>query len=75
MHDLTIADTHTYYVVAGATPVLVHNCNSGGVSLVGARQVSGRFPKTADPGEILYRQKEDGTITAYARYDKDGAIA
>ncbi|MCX5128284.1 polymorphic toxin-type HINT domain-containing protein [Streptomyces sp. NBC_00347] len=25
-HDLTIADIHTYYVLAGATPVLVHNC-------------------------------------------------
>ncbi|MFH9116273.1 polymorphic toxin-type HINT domain-containing protein [Streptomyces globisporus] len=25
-HDLTVAGTHTYYVVAGATPLLVHNC-------------------------------------------------
>ncbi|MFF8445998.1 polymorphic toxin-type HINT domain-containing protein [Streptomyces californicus] len=25
-HDLTIAGIHTYYVLAGATPVLVHNC-------------------------------------------------
>jgi RHS repeat-associated protein len=25
MRDLTIADTHTYYVLAGNTPVLVHN--------------------------------------------------
>ncbi|WP_143568896.1 polymorphic toxin type 43 domain-containing protein [Streptomyces amritsarensis] len=25
--DLTVADLHTYYVLAGATPVLVHNCN------------------------------------------------
>ena len=28
VHDLTIATTHTYYVVAGLTPVLVHNCQS-----------------------------------------------
>ncbi|GAA2707818.1 LamG-like jellyroll fold domain-containing protein [Micromonospora olivasterospora] len=27
MRDLTVADIHTYYVVAGNTPVLVHNCN------------------------------------------------
>lgn len=27
MRDLTVADIHTYYVVAGDTPVLVHNCN------------------------------------------------
>jgi RHS repeat-associated protein len=25
MYNLTIADTHTYYVIAGDTPVLVHN--------------------------------------------------
>jgi RHS repeat-associated protein len=25
-HDLTVSDVHTYYVLAGATPVLVHNC-------------------------------------------------
>ncbi|MFD7491898.1 DddA-like double-stranded DNA deaminase toxin [Streptomyces sp. NPDC059832] len=26
-YDLTVNDIHTYYVLAGATPVLVHNCN------------------------------------------------
>ncbi|MGI5525835.1 polymorphic toxin-type HINT domain-containing protein [Micromonospora sp. CA-259024] len=26
MRDLTVTDIHTYYVVAGDTPVLVHNC-------------------------------------------------
>jgi RHS repeat-associated protein len=26
-YDLTIGDLHTYYVQAGATPVLVHNCD------------------------------------------------
>ncbi len=26
-YDLTIADLHTYYVLAGVAPVLVHNCN------------------------------------------------
>ncbi|WP_158754718.1 ricin-type beta-trefoil lectin domain protein [Streptomyces sp. NRRL F-2580] len=29
VHNLTIADLHTYYVLAGATPVLVHNCGGG----------------------------------------------
>ncbi|MFD6530440.1 RHS repeat-associated core domain-containing protein [Streptomyces sp. NPDC060184] len=28
-HDLTITDIHAYYVLAGATPVLVHNCGTG----------------------------------------------
>ncbi len=27
VHNLTVADIHTYYVLAGATPVLVHNCS------------------------------------------------
>ncbi|MFF3137621.1 polymorphic toxin-type HINT domain-containing protein [Streptomyces mirabilis] len=27
-HDLTVSVTHTYYVLAGDTPVLVHNCDT-----------------------------------------------
>ncbi|MEU0201869.1 MULTISPECIES: RHS repeat-associated core domain-containing protein [unclassified Streptomyces] len=27
-YDLTVGKLHTYYVLAGATPVLVHNCNT-----------------------------------------------
>ncbi|WP_372500137.1 hypothetical protein [Streptomyces panaciradicis] len=27
MYNLTVDQLHTYYVLAGATPVLVHNCN------------------------------------------------
>ncbi|MGW2627704.1 Hint domain-containing protein, partial [Micromonospora taraxaci] len=26
VHNLTVANIHTYYVIAGTTPVLVHNC-------------------------------------------------
>ncbi|WP_405537712.1 HINT domain-containing protein [Streptomyces sp. NBC_00075] len=26
VHNLTVSNLHTYYVLAGATPVLVHNC-------------------------------------------------
>ncbi|MFD5937270.1 polymorphic toxin-type HINT domain-containing protein, partial [Streptomyces sp. NPDC060333] len=29
VHNLTVDDLHTYYVLAGATPVLVHNCGVG----------------------------------------------
>ncbi|MDG4831587.1 HYD1 signature containing ADP-ribosyltransferase family protein [Solwaraspora sp. WMMD1047] len=28
VHNLTVNDTHTYYVEAGTTPVLVHNCDT-----------------------------------------------
>lgn len=29
VHNLTVAGEHTYYVLAGQTPVLVHNCGGG----------------------------------------------
>ncbi|MPY52918.1 hypothetical protein FPZ41_31900 [Streptomyces sp. K1PN6] len=29
VHNLTVSDLHTYYVLAGATPVLAHNVNEG----------------------------------------------
>ncbi|MEU8265485.1 hypothetical protein AB0C02_33440, partial [Micromonospora sp. NPDC048999] len=29
MRDLTVDDIHTYYVMAGEQPVLVHNCGGG----------------------------------------------
>ncbi|MFJ2257723.1 polymorphic toxin-type HINT domain-containing protein [Streptomyces sp. NPDC087844] len=33
VHNLTVSDLHTYYVLAGATPVLVHNCGGGAADL------------------------------------------
>ncbi|WP_406294602.1 HINT domain-containing protein [Embleya sp. NBC_00888] len=41
VHNLTIGDLHTYYVLAGATPVLVHNCGdeAGEVGEVGEATV------------------------------------
>ncbi|MER5875396.1 RHS repeat-associated core domain-containing protein [Streptomyces sp. NPDC001910] len=29
VHNLTVSELHTYYVLAGGTPVLVHNCGGG----------------------------------------------
>ncbi|MFC7713069.1 LamG-like jellyroll fold domain-containing protein [Micromonospora lupini] len=40
MRDLTVADIHTYYVVAGSTPILVHNNNA-------CKLVSDGTPSTA----------------------------
>jgi hypothetical protein len=28
VHNMTVSDVHTYYVVAGSVPVLVHNCGA-----------------------------------------------
>ncbi|RSS81480.1 polymorphic toxin-type HINT domain-containing protein [Streptomyces sp. WAC06614] len=30
VHNLTVANHHTYYALAGASPLLVHNCNGTG---------------------------------------------
>jgi hypothetical protein len=35
MRDLTITETHTYYVLAGQTPVLVHNTGPCGTDIAG----------------------------------------
>uniref|UniRef100_A0AAU3GNM5 Polymorphic toxin-type HINT domain-containing protein n=1 Tax=Streptomyces sp. NBC_01401 TaxID=2903854 RepID=A0AAU3GNM5_9ACTN len=60
-HDLTVDDVHTYYVLAGATPVLVHNCN--GVSIY-------RTPKVDDMAHELERgpnpaSHQDGDASVY----------
>ncbi|UWE13668.1 hypothetical protein NYE86_08275 [Actinacidiphila bryophytorum] len=31
-YNLTVAHVHTYYVLAGNTPILVHNCGGAGVT-------------------------------------------
>ncbi|SHI04029.1 polymorphic toxin-type HINT domain-containing protein [Streptomyces sp. 3214.6] len=33
VHNLTVSMVHTYYVVAGGTSLLVHNCGSGGADI------------------------------------------
>ncbi|MGW0860023.1 polymorphic toxin-type HINT domain-containing protein, partial [Streptomyces sp. NPDC002690] len=33
VHNLTVNDLHTYYVLAGATPVLVHNCGEASLEV------------------------------------------
>ena len=74
-YNLTVANVHAYHVSVEDSSPLVHNCNTGGFSLKGDRQTSGPFPRTAGAGETLFRQKQVGTVTAYARYDVDGEIA
>lgn len=45
-----------------------------GMDMSTATKHSGRFPKTAGPDEVLVRRKDDGSVTAYAVYDSDGAM-
>ncbi|MFI7545222.1 polymorphic toxin-type HINT domain-containing protein [Actinoplanes sp. NPDC049599] len=47
MYNFTVADLHTYYVMAGNTPVLVHNDEAGGAPY-SRRGHYGRTPTRAD---------------------------
>ncbi|MER7467080.1 RHS repeat-associated core domain-containing protein [Streptomyces sp. NPDC097981] len=51
-HNLTVNDFHTYYVLAGATPVLVHNCGGGG------------FKNPVSPDEITELNRDFGGMVA-----------
>ncbi|MFJ3929315.1 polymorphic toxin-type HINT domain-containing protein [Streptomyces sp. NPDC090029] len=42
VHNLTVTSLHTYYVLAGAAPVLVHNCGGGTTVYRGVSEVTGR---------------------------------
>ncbi|MCX5302564.1 polymorphic toxin-type HINT domain-containing protein [Streptomyces sp. NBC_00160] len=48
-HNLTVDDLHTYYVLAGATPVLVHNCNVTAAARAEADLASSVRPSKARP--------------------------
>ncbi|MQS06920.1 hypothetical protein FNX48_006970 [Streptomyces sp. IF17] len=74
VHNLTTTNLHTYHVLAGATPVLVHNCGAGGsdsLSDTGAG-TSGGATRTDMPfrgdGETVFHghgswSPENGTVT------------
>ncbi|MFF5253846.1 RHS repeat-associated core domain-containing protein [Streptomyces leeuwenhoekii] len=49
VHNLTVTDIHTYYVLAGETPVLVHNSNGKGCG-VGGSGISARNENAGDIG-------------------------
>ncbi|MER7754510.1 polymorphic toxin-type HINT domain-containing protein [Kitasatospora sp. NPDC097643] len=62
-YDLTVADLHTYYVLAGATPVLVHNnseaCPVKPVNLPGWRNINVKMEHILDghtAGGTRYQQ-------------------
>ncbi len=55
VYNLTVADQHTYYVVAGGSPVLVHNCKLHTAN--GPRVRPGPGPKTdidVDAGGLVH---------------------
>ncbi len=85
-HNLTVNDFHTYYVLAGATPVLVHNCdvdpqsapggkNGAAVSIKQVKMALGRADMSVAQYDIVHvpeiRTAGDG-LPAYANSPHDG---
>jgi hypothetical protein len=57
-YNLTVADINTYYVLAGTTPVLVHNCGE----TIKAGDLEGRYTpgqSTRDPASQWYHEMLD----------------
>jgi RHS repeat-associated protein len=77
VHNLTVEGTHTYYVLAGGTPVLVHNCNGrdlvdGGLDDDTYDRIDGAHgPDVADGVDHQVRRMHDGSSTA-ADHDLPG---
>ncbi|MCH5677126.1 polymorphic toxin-type HINT domain-containing protein, partial [Streptomyces gilvus] len=61
VHNLTVTDTHTYYVLAGATTLLAHNCGWSELAAYRARE------------GMPARGSEDDTFTA-ARLQVGGQV-
>ncbi|MET9995188.1 polymorphic toxin-type HINT domain-containing protein [Streptomyces mutabilis] len=55
-YNLTVDDLHTYYVLAGDTPVLVHNSNGKGCGPSGSG-ISARHENAGDLGQYTDGQK------------------
>jgi RHS repeat-associated protein len=71
MHDLTVDRIHTYYVVAGTTPVLVHNCgldNAGADDLYKLATDGGSPSKLSPAGRGI--QKHSAPNRPQAQRDK-----
>ncbi|MFC9291781.1 polymorphic toxin-type HINT domain-containing protein, partial [Streptomyces sp. NPDC057052] len=63
VHNLTVSDLHTYYVLAGAAPVLVHNCGTGSYD----GDVYGRMKPAGSGYEINHMPQNASTpITEYS---------
>ncbi|MEU7798906.1 polymorphic toxin-type HINT domain-containing protein [Micromonospora arborensis] len=60
VHNLSVADLHTYYVLAGNTPVLVHNSGCWSATTGRAGDLAGKYKpgqSTRDPASEWYHEE------------------
>lgn len=64
-YNLTVDDLHTYYVLAGATPVLVHNSNC---AILSASEAA--FKAAENPADIFVKNKHLSSFEGrYAKFN------
>ncbi|MBC9731521.1 hypothetical protein H8R17_45120, partial [Streptomyces sp. TRM68367] len=63
--NLTVQQLHTYYVLAGETPVLVHNCNSGASDAMNAAQLKRFYSQAEKYGQGGIKELGNGRIRFY----------
>ncbi|MFI7366600.1 ricin-type beta-trefoil lectin domain protein [Streptomyces sp. NPDC050149] len=73
VHNLTVNDLHTYYVLAGATPVLVHNANGDSCPIAFAVDSAGEA--TALPVHEIDSAAHAPQAANFQRAVADGAPA
>ncbi|MER5863542.1 polymorphic toxin type 24 domain-containing protein [Kitasatospora sp. NPDC002040] len=75
-YNLTIDQLHTYYVLAGGVPILVHN--SGDNPWDNAHEwTKGHLPKEGGPANgVFFKRYPDagGSLTAWGVYDENGRL-
>jgi hypothetical protein len=77
-YNLTVDDLHTYYVLAGETPVLVHNSNCNSLTRAQADDVADYLgykktkQKSAGGAPIWENKKAGGGQPRYVTYDRTG---
>lgn len=67
VHNLTVSDLHTYYVLAGAAPVLVHNC---GVTR-GGNESTYSISHDASGSGVIADLDSDGILTMMMHNNPD----
>ncbi|MFE1788996.1 polymorphic toxin-type HINT domain-containing protein [Streptomyces sp. NPDC059525] len=78
-HNLTVEDLHTYYVLAGSTPVLVHNCGTvyrGDTrSPIEIEEAGGFMPQDPGAGTHLGDYVESNTHSSFVSTSRHAQTA
>ncbi|MFJ4691674.1 polymorphic toxin-type HINT domain-containing protein [Streptomyces sp. NPDC088766] len=75
-HDLTVEDVHTYYVTAGGTSLLVHNCGEADDDLLDFADEALSMDSSVRPNVATKATSADGkhTVYSYAQDSRTGGM-